>query len=177
MDELLERLKNQNEDALKEIMALYKKPIYRYLNMLTGSRELAEELAQDTFVKVYFKARGLKATDMKSCRSWIYAIACNLARSEFRRKKFRKIFSLSDVGERQASFTPSYEGDIIWDQLLNSLPDKFRIPLVMKEIDNFSFEEIAEILKKPVGTVKSLVFRGKEHMKKLYRPGEGEEHA
>ena len=177
MDELLERLKSQNADALKEIMAMYKKPIYHYLNALTGSRELAEELAQDTFVKVYFKAPGLKATDMKSCRSWIYAIASNLARSEFRRRKFRKVFSLSDVGERQVSFTPSYEGDIIWEQLLNSLPDKFRIPLVMKEIDNFSFEEIAEILKKPVGTVKSLVFRGKGHMKKLYRPGEGEEHA
>jgi RNA polymerase sigma-70 factor (ECF subfamily) len=177
MDELLERLKNQNEDALKEIMAMYKRPICRYLNALTGSRELAEELAQDTFVKVYFKAPGLKATDLKSCRAWIYAIASNLARSEFRRRKLRKIFSLTDVGERQASFTPSYEGDIIWDQLLNLLPDKFRIPLVMKEIDNFSFEEIAEILKKPVGTVKSLVFRGKGHMKKMYRPGEGEGHA
>lgn len=177
MDDLIERLKQKDEAALKEIMGMYKKPIYRYLNTLTGSRELAEELAQDTFVRVFFKAPGLKATDMKSCRAWIYSIACNLARSEFRRRKFKRFFSLSEIGERQAAFTPSYDGDLIWAQLLNSLPDKFRIPLVMKEIDNFSFEEIAGILKKPVGTVKSLVFRGKGHLKKQYHLGEGEEHA
>ena len=63
MKDLINSLKRQEEAALKEVMSLYKKQIYNYLNLMLGNRELAEELTQDTFVKVYFKAKTLK-TDL-----------------------------------------------------------------------------------------------------------------
>lgn len=177
MNDLIAKLKDGNEAAFKEVMAMYKKPIYNYLSLLLGNRQSAEELTQDTFVKVYFKARTLKTDSPQAAKAWIYCIATNLARSEFRKRRIRQVFSLSELNERQASYTPDIEGKLLAEQLLAKVPDKWRVPLVMKEMDNFSFEEIARILNKPVGTVKSLVFRGKDHLKKQCLGLEGAPHA
>ena len=68
MDDLIAKLKDGNEAAFKEVMAMYKKPIYNYLNMLLGNRQSAEELTQDTFVKVYFKARTLKTDNAQAAQ-------------------------------------------------------------------------------------------------------------
>ena len=176
MNDLITLLKAGNESALEEVMAMYKKPIYNYLNMLLGNRQLAEELTQDTFVKVYFKAHTLKTDHPQACKAWIYTIATNLARSEFRKKKLKKILSLANVNTRQISHDPDLEGQLILAQLVDHIPEKWRVPLVMKEMDNFSFAEIAQILDKPIGTVKSMVFRGKEYLKKQYHDPEGVTH-
>jgi RNA polymerase sigma-70 factor (ECF subfamily) len=176
MHDLIKRLKSGDEAALNEVMAMYKKPIYNYLNLLLGNRQLAEELTQDTFVKVYFKAHTLKTDHPQACKSWIYTIATNLARSEFRKKRLKKILSLGDVHDRRISHNPDFERQVIFEQLVTQIPEKWRAPLVMKEMDNFSFTEIAQILNKPVGTVKSLVFRGKQYLKKQYRDPQGVPH-
>jgi RNA polymerase sigma-70 factor (ECF subfamily) len=165
MNDLIAKLKAGNEAAFKEVMAMYKKPIFNYLSLLLGDRQIAEELTQDTFVKVYFKAHTLKTDHPQACKAWIYTIATNLARSEFRKNRLKKIFSLSELNDRQVSYTPHFEGKLLFEQLL-----------IMKEIDNFSFEEISCMLNKPIGTVKSLVFRGKENLKKQYLDPQGAPH-
>lgn len=149
---------------MREVMVMYKNKIYNYLRVLVGNSELAEELTQDTFVKVYFKAHTLKTDNLNA---WIYTIATNLARSEFRKNKIKYMFSLADVKEENFSVKPTLENEIFVEQLIAQLPEKYRIPVVMKEIQNFSFEEIAAILGKPVGTVKTLVFRGKKQMREI----------
>ncbi len=141
---------------------MYKNQIFNYLNLMTGDKEMAEELTQDTFVKVYFKAGSLRTDNLKA---WIYKIATNLARSEFRKIKVKHLLSLSDVSESHFSFEPTPGSEIELEEVLSVLPEKYRIAIIMKEIDNFSFEEIADILKKPVGTVKSLVFRGRQQIR------------
>jgi RNA polymerase sigma-70 factor (ECF subfamily) len=176
MNDLIAKLKAGNEAAFKEVMAMYKKPIFNYLSLLLGDRQIAEELTQDTFVKVYFKAHTLKTDHPQACKAWIYTIATNLARSEFRKNRLKKIFSLSELNDRQVSYTPHFEGKLLFEQLLAMVPEKWRVPLIMKEIDNFSFEEISCMLNKPIGTVKSLVFRGKENLKKQYLDPQGAPH-
>jgi len=176
MDDLIAKLKEKNEAALKEVMAMYKKPIFNYLSLLLGNRQLAEELTQDTFVRVYFKAHTLKTDHPQAAKAWIYSIATNLARSEFRKKRIKKIFSLSELSEGQVSFQPDIEGKLLAEQLLAMVPEKWRVPLVMKEMDNFSFEEISRMLNKPIGTVKSMVFRGKDHLKKQCLAPKGATH-
>lgn len=171
MDDLIARLKNKEESALKEVMGMYKNQVFNYLNLMTGERALAEELTQDTFVKVFFKAGTLRTENLKS---WIYTIATNLARSEFRKRRFKKLLSLADINERNISYEVFHGSEIVVEQMLSVLPEKYRIPIIMKELNDFSFEEMAEILKKPVGTVKSLVFRGRQQMKfKLALPTGG----
>lgn len=176
MNDLIAKLKQGDEAAFKEVMGMYKKPIYNYLSMLLGDRLSAEELTQDTFVKVYFKAHTLKTDNPQACKAWIYSIATNLARSEFRKKRLKKILSLSEVNDRHVSYTPRFEGELVLEQQLALVPEKWRVPLVMKEMDNFSFEEIASMLNRPIGTVKSMVFRGKKHLQKQYLDPEGAPH-
>lgn len=168
--ELIEGLKKRDEEALKKVMALYKSRIYTYLRMLTGDPALAEELAQDTFVKVYFKAHTLKTDNLKS---WIFTIATNLARSHFRRHRLGQLFSLDDVAEKYAAVEYNLEAGPMLEAMLKRLPEKYRVPLVMREIDNFSFAEIAEVMKKPVGTIKTLVFRGKKQLQEALKPCQG----
>jgi RNA polymerase sigma-70 factor (ECF subfamily) len=162
IQDLIARLKNKEQSALSEVMSMYKNQIFNYLNLMTGDREMAEELTQDTFVKVYFKAGTIKTDNLKA---WIYKIATNLARSEFRKIKIKHLLSLSDVNEGQFAHESSPDSEIELEQMLSVLPEKYRVAIIMKEINNFSFEEISEILKKPVGTVKSLVFRGRQQMR------------
>lgn len=167
MKDVIERLKKKDEAALKEVMSMYKNQVHNYLYVMTGNSELAEELTQDTFVKVYFKAGSLKTTHLKA---WIFKIATNLARSEFRKQKLKNLLPLADVSDAYASYETGVEKTIEVEQMVSALPEKLRIPVVMKELNNFSFEEIAEILKKPIGTVKSLVFRGRTQIKENHRP-------
>ncbi len=174
MKALIERLKKKDETALKEVMSMFKNQVYNYLNMMVGDRELAEELTQDTFVKVYFKARTLRTENLKA---WIYTIATNLARSEFRKRKIKSLLSLEDVKETFYAYEPEAGKDIMVEQMLAGLPEKYRIPVVMKDMDNFSFEEMADILNKPVGTIKSLVFRGRQQLKHQLITEKGGPHA
>ena len=173
MKELIDSLKKKDETALKKVMTMYKNQIFNYLNMMVGDRELAEELTQDTFVKVYFKAGSLKTENLKA---WIFKIATNLARSEFRKRKIKSLLSLSDINDSHIAYEPAVGNDILIEQMLSVLPDKYRVPLVMKELNNFSFEEMADILKKPVGTVKSLVFRGRQQIKHQFALQDGGTH-
>lgn len=177
MGDLIAKLKEGNEVAFAKVMAMYKKPIFRYLSLLLGNRQTAEELTQDTFVKVYFKAHTLKSDNPQAAKAWIYTIATNLARSEFRKQRIRRFLSLSDLSEGQAAYNPDVEGKLLAEELLAMVPEKWRVPLIMKELGNFSFEEIARALNKPVGTVKSMVFRGKGHLKKQCLDREGVSHA
>lgn len=168
--ELIDGLKRKDEQALKKVMSLYKDRIYTYLRMLTGDPALAEELAQDTFVKVYFKGHTLRSDNLKS---WIFTIATNLARSHFRRHRLGHLFSLDDVAEKYASVEYNTEAAPLLETILGKLPEKYRVPLVMREIDNFSFAEIADVMKKPVGTIKTLVFRGKKQLQEALKPRQG----
>jgi len=174
MDDLIARLKRKEDSALKEVMRMYKNQVFNYLHLLVGNAQAAEELTQDTFVRVYFKAPGLRTNNLKS---WIYTIATNLARSEFRKQRLRRWLHLSEAGPEATSCPSQAESSLLLEQLLAALPEKFRTPLVMKEMDNFSFEEIARMLGKPVGTVKSLVFRGKDYLKTRVSVPGGDSHA
>jgi len=164
MKDLIAGLKARERSALERVMAMYKVKIYNYLRVMVGDPELAEELTQDTFVKVYFKAHTLRTDNLKA---WIYTIATNLARNEFRRRRIRNWISLEDIGEATAAVNPEMENALTLQGLISRLPGKYRIPLVMKELDNFSFKEIAAMTGKPVGTVKTLVFRGKQRMRDM----------
>lgn len=163
MENLIAGLMKKDEAAFKQVMSMYKNQIFNYLNTMLYDRALAEELTQDTFVKVYFKAGSLKTENLKA---WIYKIATNLALSELRKRKVKKFLSLQEVKEVHWSYNPGMGSEIALEQMLSILPEKYRVPVIMKDINDFSFEEMADILEKPIGTIKSLVFRGRQQIKR-----------
>ena len=160
MEGLVERLKRRDEKAFEAVMGHYKDPLFRFLLSMVVKPDLAEELTQETFVRLYFHVNSLKSDFLKA---WLYRVAGNLARQEFRKRKLLGFFSFER--EEEAPGVMGDEEAINLRRMIDTLPGPYRVPFVLKEVEEWSFEEIAETLGKPVGTVKSLVSRAREKLK------------
>jgi len=158
-----------DEAAFARIMGLYKDKIVNYLYQFTGDYQKAVELSQETFLRVYFKAGKYKPIAPLS--SWIYAIATNLARTEMKKaRKFAQV-SLEDVSNRlePGAFSRDPVDSGLARNLreaLDSLHPRYRVPVILKDVEGFSQEEIAQVIHRPVGTVKARISRGREYLKK-----------
>jgi RNA polymerase sigma-70 factor (ECF subfamily) len=171
MDEqdLVRKVQAGDQDAFAEIVRLYKDRIVNYLAQFTGDYQKAVDLSQETFIRVYFKANKYKPVAPFS--SWIYAIASNLAKTELKRSSRRNTVSLEDVTSQFDSgiFSEDRPDSGLIKNLRTALDDlhpRYRIPVILKDIEGFSQEEIAKILKKPIGTVKARISRGRGFLKR-----------
>lgn len=171
MDEqvLVQRIQTGDEMAFGEIVRMYKDKIVNYLWQLTGDYQKAVELSQETFMRVFFKANKYKPIAPFS--SWIYSIASNLAKTEL--KKSRRMMTVPLDLVENIVFEPDRSGDSVNSDLskvlrkaLDTLHPRYRIPVILKDVEGFSQEEIAQILKKPVGTIKARISRGRNYLKK-----------
>jgi RNA polymerase sigma-70 factor (ECF subfamily) len=171
MDEqqLIRLVQDGDEKAFAQIMTLYKDRIVNYLNQFTGDYQRAVDLAQETFVRVYFKAD--KYRPIAPLSSWIYTIASNLAKTESKRSRRMMTVSIEDVPNQYSAGT--YYEDPADPGLLRNLREalamldpRYRIPVVLKDMEGFSQEEIARIIDRPVGTVKARISRGREQLKR-----------
>jgi RNA polymerase sigma-70 factor (ECF subfamily) len=160
--ELVERLKKGDEEAIREIMRAYKNRIFNFILRIVKDREKALDLTQEVFIKAYFKINTFKKDSKLS--TWLFTIASNLSRSELRKRKiidFINMLSPKLLVEEHPGNSSGIE------YLLQKIKPDYRIPFILKEIEGFSSEEIANILKIPEGTVKSRIFRAKKTLRNL----------
>ena len=168
--ELIRQVQRGDEVAFGAIVSAYKDRIVNYLYQFTGDYQKAVELSQETFLRVYFKAGQYKPVAPLS--SWIYAIASNLAKTEVKRSRRFAAVPLDDVAAHELRQNVRAEDPpdpgLIRNlrEALDALHPRYRIPVVLKDIEGFSQEEIAQILKKPVGTIKARISRGRSFLKK-----------
>jgi RNA polymerase sigma-70 factor (ECF subfamily) len=136
---------------------------------VTGDYQKAVDLSQETFLRVFFKAN--KYRPIAPFSSWVYAIASNLAKTELKKRWRMGLVSLEDVAPAVEISTPSQEASdsgLVKNlrQALDALSPRYRIPVVLKDMEGYSQEEIAQIIKRPVGTVKARISRGRNILKK-----------
>lgn len=167
--ELVRQIQEGDEMAFAEIVRIYKNKIVNFLWKITGDYQKAVELSQETFLRVYFKAN--KYRPLAPFSSWIYTIASNLAKTEMKKTRKYRIVSLDDVQNNLPIETyprnPSDSGLVKnLRKALNSLHPRYKIPVILKDIEGFSQEEIAQIMKRPIGTVKARISRGRDYLKK-----------
>lgn len=168
--ELVSRIQQGDEMAFAQIVRSYKDKIVNYLWQLTGDYQKAVELSQETFIRVYFKSRKYKPVAPFS--SWIYAIASNLAKTEMKRSRKMKTVPLDNVQPNimPKEYFPNNESnsDLAKElrKALNSLHPRYRVPVILKDVEGFSQEEIAQMLKKPLGTIKARISRGRNYLKR-----------
>ena len=167
--ELVCRIQEGDEVAFTKIVKIYKDRIVNFLCQLTGDYQKAVELSQETFMRIYFKASKYKPVAPFS--SWVYAIASNLAKTEMKKMRRFSVVSLDDMQRKLPAGAhvnnPADSGLISnLKRALDSLHPRYRIPVILKDVEGFSQEEIAEILKKPLGTVKARISRGRNYLKK-----------
>ena len=172
MDEqrLVSRIQQGDEMAFAEIVRSYKDKIVNYLWQLTGDYQQAVELSQETFIRVYFKSR--KYRPVAPFSSWVYAIASNLAKTEMKKTRKMRTVPLDNVQQNiisKENFSNAESNSDLAKELrkaLDSLHPRYRIPVILKDIEGFSQEEIAQILRKPLGTIKARISRGRNYLKR-----------
>lgn len=176
---ILEFQKNNSEAAFEILMRRYKNPLMNYVFRFLGDYETCIDIVQETFIKVFrYKDSYSSAAKFST---WIYTIAGNLARTEYRRRRRRSILSIdSSVEDNEPfeipdeNFMPDTAADedikdeIIQDALLK-ISETYREAVILRDIQGLSYEEIANIMNLNVGTVKSRINRGRAQLKKLLR--------
>ncbi len=161
--------------AFEVIMRRYEDPLMRYIFRITNaSRESAEDILQESFLKAY---QNINSFDISlSFSSWIYRIVYNAVVSDWRKQKVRPegnavtiddtfidvIIAESDVvGEIDRTYLKSF-----LEKVLAEIDPKYRDVLVLRYLEEKDYKEIADILKKSMGTVSTLISRAKKALKK-----------
>ncbi len=176
----LVRLSLQDKEAFYYLVRRYENKLMRYIKRLTNIRdEEAEDILQDIFIKVY---RNLNGFDQNlSFSSWIYRIAHNEIINYYHRNKRRLKSTVSEEsGEELNSLTEiitddpdsheqliAREKEIKIRQILDKLPEKYREALILFFLEEMSYNEISDVLRKPPGTIATLINRGKKKFKKI----------
>jgi RNA polymerase sigma-70 factor (ECF subfamily) len=172
--ELMSRVRRGDRDAFATLVERYKTPLVRYLTSLTRNPDRAEELAQDAFVRLFqsshrYEERGL-------FQPYLYRIATNLLRTEERNRRRRELL-LRAFSRNGTTAAPSPQTVCLRDELaermaeaIGALPLRYRSPLLLRELEGWSYSDIARTLDCGEGTVKSRIHRGRERLRRLLEP-------
>jgi RNA polymerase sigma-70 factor, ECF subfamily len=173
---IIKKHKNGDPTAFEDLVLAYQDKIYNLCRYMLGNAHDAEDAAQDTFLKAYQALP--KFRPEASLYTWLYRIATNTCIDYKRKPVFESLFGDSEEGERlvhdRASDAPSpeqlYQSKQIDQALkegLGKLSSKLRAIIILKEIEELSYEEIADTLEISMGTVKSRIARAREELQKM----------
>lgn len=170
-EELILRFQKGDEQSYVELVNRYRDRLINYIYRFVNDIESAEDIVQDALVKLYTHKHYYK--NIAKFSTWMYTIAGNLAKTELRKKKTRKVTNLSQIGPEDKDYElPSVEPDT--DKIaqseyvekriqkaINKLPLHFKTVTILRDIQELSYEEISKILEIPIGTIKSRINRGR----------------
>ena len=165
---LMGQVRLGNRDALEKLVRRYASPLLTFIERMVGDRHRAEELFQEVFLSVWTKRRRYKLT--KPFRSWLYTIAANRCRAEFRRKSPPTLteFTAETVPGRENSPTETAiasETAAIVSAAVAQLPAQQCAAVVLRTWNGMSYAEIAEVTGAAEGTVRSNMHRGLANMR------------
>ena len=181
--DLVERSRKGSEKAYRELLGRYQRPVFSLVYRMVRDREQAEDLAQETFVRVF---NNLERYDPAyKFSSWIFKIATNLTIDWMRRKE---VPTVSIDGSRYATSSDEIEASTITveskdenpeerleskelgaeiEQAIGRLRPEYRQAIILRHIEDKPYEEIAQIMALPLGTVKTYIHRGRGELKEM----------
>ena len=191
--ELLRKAQRGQREAFGQLVLLYQDRLYNAVLRLVGDREEARELTQEAFTRGLMKLDSFRGD--ASPYTWLFRIAVNLAISQLRKIKRHRTFSLdagsngngrhsstddqaSGLVDRLASQQAKRPSDDLEDReqgeqvlaALGRLDAEYRAVLVMRDIEGFDYQQMAEVLDLPLGTLKSRLFRARLALRDELRP-------
>lgn len=179
-EELIKEFQDSNTlDAYEVLVKRYKDPLTNFVFRFVGDKDVSIDIVQDTMIKFYLNKDSYKSFAKFS--TWIYTIAGNLAKNELKRRKRRTILSLSSSSnDDDRPFEVSDDSIVDPDRLADSeikneiiqkalmkVKPVYREVVILRDIQEFSYEEIAEMTNLSIGTVKSRINRGRNQLQKL----------
>ena len=175
--ELVALMQRGDRAAFATLVNRHKHRLVNYLTGMMRNRERSEELAQDVFLKLY-QHRG-RYRERGQFLPYLYRIVTNLARSEERKKRRREFlfYRFSSNGNGHGELVPSPQAELLNRELgtrvreaIEALPPRYRSPILLREIEGWSYRDIAAALNCREGTVKSRVHRGREQLRRVLAP-------
>ncbi len=179
--ELVRLSQGGNEAAFEDLVRRHQQRVFALVNGILRRPDDAEDVAQQVFLKAYL---GIKRFDQRAAFStWLYKIAVNECWDYLRKKKVRPLVYEADLSEEQVSRLDGIvsadrppegpndraEARELLERMLDTLPEQDRQLLLLKEVEGFSVQELAEILKLNVNTVKVRLFRARGRIMDVYR--------
>jgi RNA polymerase sigma-70 factor (ECF subfamily) len=174
--ELISRCQAGDRQAFNRLVMTYQNLVYNFLYRLAPKWNDLDDLAQEVFVKVYHSVKHLR--DRGQFKTWLHQIAVRVYVDEYRRRKKTKERFVSDehILETQADpqATPDQQLERAelhrrLQEVIAQLPDEFRLAIVLREIQDLSYEEIAKTLNCSIGTVRSRIFRGRQLLQQMLK--------
>ncbi|HTK30845.1 MAG TPA: sigma-70 family RNA polymerase sigma factor [Candidatus Saccharimonadaceae bacterium] len=182
-EDLMGRVAEDDERAFPELVRRFQGRVTNLVSRVLNDRECADDLAQEVFIRVFVHRRNYRRGSKFS--TWLFTIAANLAKNEIRRRvRRRNWFSLDAMQEilkdsaiQLADPTEGRERGMEREQLqkavgaaIATVPEKYRLALVLRDIEGLAYEEIAQVLNIPGGTVRSRINRARSMLKRKLQP-------
>ncbi|MBD3237288.1 MAG: sigma-70 family RNA polymerase sigma factor [Candidatus Eisenbacteria bacterium] len=182
-EELMEQIVAGSEAAFAQLVRRYQGKITNLVHRFIHDREQAVEIAQEVFLRVYLHRKRYRPSGRFS--TWIYTIAANLAKNEIRRRsRLRGVTSLDklleatgDSGGFFADKRPGpdqaahqHEVEEIVMAAIHKLPPKYRDVILLRDVQQLTYEEIEQVLSIPGGTVRSRINRARTALKEMLAP-------
>jgi RNA polymerase sigma-70 factor (ECF subfamily) len=169
-EELMRAVADGSEAAFAELFGKYKRQIHGYFWRRLEETPAAEELTQETFLAVL---RGASKYEQRATfRTYLYAIALKLLRAHRRKSKFRGGFAGQLKEGFESGRHDETEGDLWVREAMEKLEPMDREILLLREFEQLSYGEIAEVLRLPINTVRSRLFRAREALRDFLKPAE-----
>ena len=177
-EELIARFQNGDEQAYVELVNRYRDRLMTFVYRFVNDGVIAEDIVQDTLVKLYTHKDYYR--NIAKFSTWIYTIAGNLAKTELRKNKRRKVTNLSEMGTDDWQYDipgnedtaeevyGKFDGEQI-HKAIQSLPDHFREVIILRDIQELSYEEVSSIVEVPLGTVKSRINRARLQLQEMLK--------
>ena len=152
-----------SQEAFAELFARYKQPLFGFFRRRVADAARAEDLTQDTFVAVLRGAERYEATAL--FRTYLYAIGLRILLAERRKAAFRAAFL--GTSDREPAARDTLDADVLLRDAVGRLERMDREILLLREFEELSYTEIAEVLRLPVNTVRSRLFRARTALREV----------
>ncbi|MAX13141.1 MAG: RNA polymerase subunit sigma-24 [Candidatus Marinimicrobia bacterium] len=179
-EQLIYDFQQGNKVAYEMLYSRYKDRIYNFVYRYVNDVDIAQDIAHDTFLKLYTHKHTYK--EIAKFSTWLFTIALNICRTELRKKKRRQTYSTSELSTEDREFAISSDKNVIEDKgsdsfeintivnlCLMKLSEEFRTMIIFRDIQELSYDVISNIMELPIGTVKSRINRGRQKLNEYLR--------
>jgi len=179
---VVQRVQAGEVSAFDQLILKYRERVFAVVYNMTSNREDAADLVQEAFIKAFQSINRFQG--QSSFFTWLYRIAVNTARNTMASRQRRPLDYEADLSESEQSVVESRmrhgdtpEAVALTDEIhrtvndaIGALPEDLRTAIVLREVEGLSYEEIAEAMDCPVGTVRSRIFRAREAIDRSLKP-------
>ncbi len=165
--EIIKRILEGDRQAYALLIEEYKTPIYNLAYRMTGNQEDAADLTQDVFIRAYTYL--WRYDSRKKFFAWLYTIALNTIKNHIKKNKQYKNMRTVDLEERHFSESKNISEAQDINSYLSELDVETRVLIIMKYVQELSFEDIAQINGKSISAVKMRIYRGLDRLKDMLK--------